>query len=534
GSPTVIKKKTIYINCGQSIDLESYNTNYCGGSQFFWSTEPFSANVTLPYNVSPKNNTTYLRYNYNQYCVECIFELSVVVRRPAPKAIEIGIECGQRVNLELISGCSGFEYDWYKENPGGQPIIVVGPSVEPTETGIYYRESKGDCPCKARIKVNVLTPELRTVIISPEQYSCNARPYRFTQGCPTGAGYKQSDLYGPDRYLFFLPILVPLEHLGWSNVSYEDYNIYIPGEYLMVAEYYNGCKCTTKYIVNTLEPPKKYIPIISLCENKSFKPADCSGATTYKWFDWAFTNSIVTDGSITLAQRDDIAAPNNGQYLWRVGYDQFGCIVCVDKFVIGNDTYGYTRIDYKYHNTIEACDGEVIHLDIKKFFTPPFNCSLTLNGTPPPTQQISSIVTSPNGDITIQVNQLTQNISLEFECPGQGDQCPTRVYVDIKKKENCPSGMAAPPNETSIQSEGKKITSLKVYPNPTTSSVKIEMPMFLGISTVKLYDALGRQIFVTETKDSELQLDLSDFSKGIYMLLVENNGVVYTEKVAFE
>jgi hypothetical protein len=61
--------------------------------------------------------------------------------------------------------------------------------------------------------------------------------------------------------------------------------------------------------------------------------------------------------------------------------------------------------------------------------------------------------------------------------------------------------------------------SFKLFPNPTSDQINVifEKPKKRNI---QLIDILGNEVFKVENNKSSLQLDLSDYPKGIYMIKV--------------
>lgn len=75
--------------------------------------------------------------------------------------------------------------------------------------------------------------------------------------------------------------------------------------------------------------------------------------------------------------------------------------------------------------------------------------------------------------------------------------------------------------------ELRLLEDVKVYPNPTQDFINLELPSKEGISAqVALYDLHGRVIYQNnEVTDTTTNIDLSSYSKGIYILSIEINGV---------
>ncbi|MBK7666365.1 MAG: T9SS type A sorting domain-containing protein [Sphingobacteriaceae bacterium] len=71
----------------------------------------------------------------------------------------------------------------------------------------------------------------------------------------------------------------------------------------------------------------------------------------------------------------------------------------------------------------------------------------------------------------------------------------------------------------------------KVYPNPANDFTTVEAKdlMFQKNCEVKITDVLGRDISITEMKNGKAELNLSNFSKGLYTYSVYNNRTVVSK-----
>ncbi len=85
---------------------------------------------------------------------------------------------------------------------------------------------------------------------------------------------------------------------------------------------------------------------------------------------------------------------------------------------------------------------------------------------------------------------------------------------------------------TGIQSNIVADAYVKIYPNPTNGWLQIEMPNRTSlISTIIIYDMLGRQTKQITVAKSEIEIDLTEMKDGIYFVQIENNGIVCRKKV---
>ncbi len=91
--------------------------------------------------------------------------------------------------------------------------------------------------------------------------------------------------------------------------------------------------------------------------------------------------------------------------------------------------------------------------------------------------------------------------------------------------ETCESDYAASLNDPELNyvsidltsTEENLDSSLKLYPNPTSGHITIELE---GLQKVMVYNALGQALISKETNSDALQLDLSGFENGLYWVKV--------------
>jgi hypothetical protein len=87
---------------------------------------------------------------------------------------------------------------------------------------------------------------------------------------------------------------------------------------------------------------------------------------------------------------------------------------------------------------------------------------------------------------------------------------------------------------TSVPSEYGQANLFSVYPNPASNQITINLGDWNGQNAmVRLYDIEGRVLFEKQA-GSMLVVDVSDFSKGIYLLELSTNGEVQRQRVVVE
>lgn len=72
--------------------------------------------------------------------------------------------------------------------------------------------------------------------------------------------------------------------------------------------------------------------------------------------------------------------------------------------------------------------------------------------------------------------------------------------------------------------------NIKIYPNPTSSDIYVEFDKDFfdnnGKITIKVNDITGKQLMVKSVNHQWESLDISKLSTGIYVLTIENNGII--------
>jgi len=87
----------------------------------------------------------------------------------------------------------------------------------------------------------------------------------------------------------------------------------------------------------------------------------------------------------------------------------------------------------------------------------------------------------------------------------------------------------------SVQDYSEFDSSVSIYPNPTTDVVTIEiLNSNWHNSTVKLYNVIGEIIYQTIISNTHTVIDISSFTKGIYYIEFENNGIREFKKLVIQ
>jgi hypothetical protein len=73
-----------------------------------------------------------------------------------------------------------------------------------------------------------------------------------------------------------------------------------------------------------------------------------------------------------------------------------------------------------------------------------------------------------------------------------------------------------------------------VYPNPSDGIFNITFDSSFNEAVVAIYDLMGRIVFEQSIKESEVQIDLSDRSKGIYLLKVNSQQKIGVKRLILQ
>lgn len=79
-----------------------------------------------------------------------------------------------------------------------------------------------------------------------------------------------------------------------------------------------------------------------------------------------------------------------------------------------------------------------------------------------------------------------------------------------------------------FEMEGAKI---KVYPNPATAVLNVELENISGEGTVSLINMMGQVVYDRKVKESQLTIPTENLSAGIYTFLYSNAGRQYSDKI---
>lgn len=73
----------------------------------------------------------------------------------------------------------------------------------------------------------------------------------------------------------------------------------------------------------------------------------------------------------------------------------------------------------------------------------------------------------------------------------------------------------------------------KIYPNPTSGILKIDIKNTTGKSEIEIFNSLGQSVF-KNTASNETEINISTFASGIYFVKIQNGQNILTKKIVKE
>jgi hypothetical protein len=81
-----------------------------------------------------------------------------------------------------------------------------------------------------------------------------------------------------------------------------------------------------------------------------------------------------------------------------------------------------------------------------------------------------------------------------------------------------------------INSLSSNSNNLKVYPNPSSSDITVELKKD-GIYTIELIDVTGKAVLVKSTEEEKLNLNINFLSNGVYYLKAKSQNTMNVVKI---
>lgn len=475
-----------------------------GGSQYLWSD-----GTTTPYiAVAPETNTVYSVQVFNHNCVSSASRNVVVHDRPTAHIdAPDGLCPGTTIRLNAQGGQA---YLWST----GQTSAMI----DVANSGTYQLIAFNEFGC--------MDTTTHTIIQYPQ-------PQVAISGASAMCANSQETLYaiGTGSYLW---------NTGDTSMSIV---IHQTGYYQVQLTDIHGCTATTMHAVTSLSTPS--ITILgpsSICVPDTIDlSVVCTNASSFQWNTGATSSSIeispnvTTTYTVTAVSSDNCIAEQSHTVTAHSAYNyEFSAEICQGQSYTGNGFFIPIQTesgDFTFTNTYQSvygCDSiRTLHLRVNA--TPVITTSIAGNATVnspgnyvymiDPVEGASSyewILSNPNWNLTF--NQTIAQVSILSM-----GTATLSVYALNECGQSLPMTMQI---SYAVGIDEAEMQTISVYPNPTNGMVNVKLSMnnekmFDG--EIQLLDMYGKLLNKWEMSGNDMQLDLSSYASGVYMLKLHNS-----------
>jgi len=103
--------------------------------------------------------------------------------------------------------------------------------------------------------------------------------------------------------------------------------------------------------------------------------------------------------------------------------------------------------------------------------------------------------------------------------------------VNVFTQEFTNTGYTLPTYSCTVGIDELIQNNIKVYPNPTSNNISVILPNYTTVKQISLVDNLGRTIYQTIPTNNKTQINLTQFTKGIYILHIKTDNNVLSKKI---
>lgn len=501
-----------------------------------WPASPTGLTVTVPVNAStalisdPNTNPNYVYYvlavapgmgcnyfglnNGNAACTTMLFFYIKVKRAPKPLG-DILICPGTTITNALLGIPAGVTAsNWILNDPR---------TVTPTATTNYtVTLSNGNsCSIVDAVKITVNNP---TTELFPNQN---------TAICPS-----QLPLIGGSVYANALISKITVNGVVVydPNTSYEDpayinsngdFQITAVGTYTIVYEYYKNdytAICSKTYTVTIPRAPKLLVQNIALCSNVFEQICAPSGPIgiiyTYKWY---YNNTVLQQN--VLVSNNQCFTPNAFGTYTLFMTNQYGCTYS-NTYNISLSPSVNPNANFTYVKTVNT---QVTYVATPVALNSYNQWELILcTSAGVETTTLQTIYTAGMAAATFSPRPLSQYYKIRHTVSSTPcNVLATKAFLDYA---------ALLPGKSmrtiSGTTEEQQASDLNVFPNPSTGIFTISAADFEG-GLMEVYDMTGKKVY-SAVAESKTTLDLTGYSKGIYILNVISNDKVISKRIVLE
>jgi hypothetical protein len=107
------------------------------------------------------------------------------------------------------------------------------------------------------------------------------------------------------------------------------------------------------------------------------------------------------------------------------------------------------------------------------------------------------------------------------------------LYTVSVTHDNCTSELSDPVSMIVTGINDEFVEKIVLFPNPTTEKLYVQLKSLqTGVKNISLIDAKGMTKEVIHIQDplEEVEIDVSAYAPGPYILLINSNNLVFSEK----
>jgi len=144
---------------------------------------------------------------------------------------------------------------------------------------------------------------------------------------------------------------------------------------------------------------------------------------------------------------------------------------------------------------------------------------------------------NPSVNLHIQSTSPAINAGIDLGNDASGN--PMSGIQDIDNQTRIMNGtidIGADEYQTSslIDQFSDENNGIRIFPNPATNCLTIEIPQQLGKNYVSIYNENGKELINNEVTNSKIQLDISHLTKGLYLVKVITDITIEKRKIIKE
>jgi uncharacterized repeat protein (TIGR03803 family) len=225
------------------------------------------------------------------------------------------------------------------------------------------------------------------------------------------------------------------------------------------------------------------------------------------------TGSLISDGTFLYGMTASGGTNNNGTIfkycITPLTFSQSPTVCSGSSLIVGSNSYSSTGT---YHDTLisfHGCDSIV-------------TTNLTVNSVDTSVSASTSILTANASPATYQwLNCNNGNAPIAGQTNQSFMATTNGSYAVIVTKNGCSDTSFCYNINTTGISENGFASSLNIYPNPCTTQTTITFTQEQKNITIKIKDALGKEIKSISFTGKQLIIDKKDMEAGTYFLQVE-------------